>query len=299
MPILLIAGGARDPNLEWLARAAEAAGASVRRAFVLDRTEPGFSWQLESGAAELDGAPLAADAAFLRYDVFTPPIAKDGLDRNLAWFAALSGWANAQAGLRLFNRRLESRASLKLAMLPLARAHGLAVPATLVSNVEAALAGWPRPAIAKPAAGGGYTGLLDEALAVAGWADGRSPAPAIVQQQLEYPEYRVYRVGAAFHWFAIHSPAIDYRPRRDTQIHYLGEAEPAPGLDAALAGLCDAVGADFCACDLKSPPGGGVPMFLELNSGPMFAAFDAAAGGALCLAMVRHLLAPPFAPPAG
>ena len=46
---------------------------------------------------------------------------------------------------------------------------------------------------------------------------------------------------------------------------------------------------DFGAADFKTDPDDGDLVFLELNTSPMFARFDAACGGALCRAMVEHL----------
>ena len=291
-PTLLVAGGARDPNLERLAAAAERHGAAVRRAFVEEAREPAFSWDLATGAATLDGVALEAAAAFLRYDVFTPPIDREGLDRNVAWYAALAGWALSKAGLRVFNRGLDTRTSQKLYMLGLARECGLRIPRTLVSNVEADLRRARGPAIAKPVAGGGYAQALEQATGGAGWQDGRSPFPAIVQALLHYPEHRLYRVGGELHLFEIVSRAVDYRRRSDNSIRYLGRELPWPEVGSGILRLAELMGVDFCACDLKSDPEGGAPVFLELNTGPMFAAFDAAAGGALCAAMLGHLLAP-------
>jgi len=53
--------------------------------------------------------------------------------------------------------------------------------------------------------------------------------------------------------------------------------------------MAAAVGIDFCACDFKTRPDEPVPLFLELNSGPMFAAYDLAVGGRLADAIVAQL----------
>ena len=116
-----------------------------------------------------------------------------------------------------------------------------------------------------------------------------SPMPAIVQQRLSYPEFRIYLADGRFHLFEIHSPLLDYRTAAPSSLVYRGETLPWPGVAEALGKLTAAVGIDFCACDLKTRPGEPVPLFLELNSGPMFAAYDLAAEGRLADALVAAL----------
>jgi len=286
---LLIAGGSADPNLAPLVRAAGRAGRSVLSIVHGPDGEPAFSWDLETNRLVLDGRLVGARGAFLRYDVFTPPTEARGLDRNGGWYAAAMGWAMCRPGMRLLNRAMTHGANQKPFMLRLARDCGLATAPTLVANVEADLRAFPQPAVAKPVAGGGYVRPLDAALADAGWRDGRSPIPAIVQQRLAYPEYRIYLADGRFHLFEIHSDLLDYRPTRPTSLVYRGGDLPWPGMAEALVRLTAAVGVDFCACDLKTEAGRAAPLFLELNSGPMFAAYDDAAQGRLADAIVAQL----------
>lgn len=286
---LLIAGGSADFNLPPIARAAERAGLTVLNLVHGPSEEPAFSWDLAGDRLLVDGREAAVRGAFLRYDVFTPPTEARGLDRNAAWFAAAMGWAMSRPGLRLLNRAMTMGANQKLYMLRLARELGLATAPTLVSNVEADLRAFPHESVAKPVAGGGYVRPLDAALPDAGWKDGRSPMPAIVQQRLAYPEYRIYLADGRFHLFEIHSHLLDYRTAPPGSLVYLGEDLPWPGVAEGLAKLAAAVGIDFCACDFKTRPGDPAPLFLELNSGPMLAAYDLAAGGRLADAIVAQL----------
>jgi hypothetical protein len=53
----------------------------------------------------------------------------------------------------------------------------------------------------------------------------------------------------------------------------------------------DEFGLDFGAADFKASPETGRPLFLEVNSAPMFAAFDRVAAGALCDAILDWLVA--------
>lgn len=285
---LLIACGSADPNLAPLAAAAARAGRSVLTIVHGAESEPAFSWDIETDRLLVDGREATARGAFLRYDVFTPPTEPRGLDRNGAWYAAAMGWAMSR-GMKLLNGAMTQGANQKPYMLRLARECGLATAPTLVSNVESDLRAFPIGAVAKPVAGGGYVRPLDAALPDAGWKDGRSPMPAIVQERLAYPEYRIYLADARFQLFEIHSHLLDYRTAAPGSLVYLGEELPWPGVAEALRKLAGAVGIDFCACDFKTRPGDEAPIFLELNSGPMFAAYDLAAGGRLADAIVTQL----------
>ena len=57
-----------------------------------------------------------------------------------------------------------------------------------------------------------------------------------------------------------------------------------------LVRLCDRIGLDFAAADFMRDPTSGELVFLEVNSQPMFAAFDLVAGGRLCDAILDGLL---------
>jgi hypothetical protein len=285
---LLIACGSADPNVAPLAAAATRAGRSVLSIIHSAEGEPAFSWDLGTNRLLLDGREVAARGAFLRYDVFTPPTEPRGLDRNGAWYSAAMGWAMSR-GMKLLNRGMTNGANQKPYMLRLARECGLVTAPTLVSNVESDLRAFPGGAVAKPVAGGGYVRPLDAALPDAGWKDGHSPMPAIVQERLAYPEFRIYLADGRFHLFEIHSHLLDYRTAPPGSLVYLGETLPWTGVEEALARLAATVGIDFCACDFKTRKGDPAPLFLELNSGPMFAAYDFAAGGRLADAIVAQL----------
>lgn len=287
---LTICGGADDFNLARLALVAEQNGKTVRRLFHASDCEPAFSWDLQTGAATLDGEGLSTRGLFLRYDVFTPvDPSVGGLDRALGWYNALLGWGLCTRGIRLFNRQLHANASLKPFGLLAARRAGLRIPESIVSNELQAIDQFPFPAIAKPVAGGSYTKTIDKALAMAQSDSGRTPMPAIVQRKLAYPEYRVFVIGRALHVFEMYSRFIDYRPAGENRMSYLGSEWPFPAAIEALLRLLDVLDCDYCACDFKTDPETGEPVFLELNSGPMFAAFDINSDGALCRSMADWL----------
>ena len=292
MADLLIAGGAADGNLGWLASTASRLGWAVETLLVDADTPPGFAWDLATGRARLDGRPLEARAAFVRYDVF--PQLKGGtagaIAGAMAWYAAVTAFCDAE-GVFTLNRGISPISASKPAMLRKAAACGLAIPATLVTNSEADARTFATgPGIAKPVAGGSYVVSLDEAIGGTKWESGRAPSPAIVQPMLAYPERRIYRVGAQFFVFDIASRTLDSRLDGDMQITSMGTETLDPAVLGGLVTLTDEIGCDFCAVDMKTDPGSGALLFLELNSSPMFLAYDKAGGGAMSEAMVRYLI---------
>jgi len=290
---LLIGGGIGDMNLECLAVAAEQLNMKVGRFYHMANDEPDFVWPLNGGDAPLwNGRPLTSRAIFQRYDVFTEEPGKPGLDRAMAWYTPLSAWAFADENIAMFNRNIHAQAGLKPFTLIMAERHGLVIPSTLIANRFAAIQDFAGPqgdAIVKPVMGGAYTKNLATALEGLGPDQLQSPMPATVQRKLRYPEYRVFVVAGEIHAFRLHSNYIDYRPAKDNQMVYIGNELPSDPVAQKLLSLLATFRCDFCACDFKTDPETGEMVFLELNTGPMFAAFDATAQGALCEAMVRCL----------
>lgn len=301
--MLLIAGGLADPSLHALAEAARALGRRWVDLRVPSGSSPPFHWDLEADPAQTGrgatvppwGDGLVPGGAFIRQDVFAalddprPEVST----RALGWFAAVQGWLLAHPEVRLFNRDITPVPFNKPAALLRARAAGLPVPPTWVSNDASRLL--PRlteASIAKPVAGGGLCQTLDEALHDAPRTAQGQPAflamPALVQPRLVAPELRIFAVGGQTFAFEVRSPSLDYRAQQDADV----SAVPVPSRAAQpLHALMREFRMDFGAADFKTDPDNGELVFLELNTSPMFARFDAACGGALCRAMVEHLSA--------
>jgi glutathione synthase/RimK-type ligase-like ATP-grasp enzyme len=100
------------------------------------------------------------------------------------------------------------------------------------------------------------------------------------------PELRVYRVGQAMLGFSLSSPDIDYRTHQRVR---LKPTRVPRVLEQKLHVFCEDLGLDFAAADFMRDPGTGDYRFLEVNSQPMFAAFDQVSGGRLCDAIIDHL----------
>ena len=290
---VLVAGGDRDPNVRALAVALARRGVPHHVLEVGQDHHPAVAWDLAADRLEIDGREARPAAVFLRHDVFTHLADRRpaSAHRALAWSTTVAAWVDAHPEVRCTNRGGGLRAApAKPYQLQQARRAGLAVPPTLVANhlgaIEAFLPG--RPKIVKPVAGGDHTRPLAEALAAAGTRGAAAPAPAIVQAELVPPERRVFAVGGRLHGFTVISGALDYRTDAATRVE---PWEPVPdGLAAGLRRLMEALRLDFAAADFKTCPDTGELQFLEVNNGPMFAAFDRAAGGALTDSLVDFLL---------
>lgn len=285
---LLIVGGDADPNITALLAAAERSGVSCHKLLVGKSSHPSLSWDIGNGKLILDDEPLQCSAAFVRPDVFTA--LNDGHAssqyRAMSWHTAVVGWLAAHPEVFIFNRRNLNQVTNKPLVLNLARDCGLAVPQTLITNDRESLASF-RSGVVKPINGGGYCEPLTEALGRTPVKDGRMAAPAIVQQRLVPPEVRVYAIGDRYFAFNVISPQLDYRSTQNCRIE---STEVPYELIGGFGALLAMLGLDFAAADFKTCPDTGRLLFLEVNNGPMFAAFDRATSGELCLTMVQTLM---------
>lgn len=248
---------------------------------------------MQADTLRLDGEVIAPRAAFLRGDVFQARAdpRRQVSRRARSWYTALQGWALAHHGVRLFNRGYRGQTN-KPYMLGLAARCGLAIPATRITNHLDALERDGRgERVAKPVLGGGYCVPLAEVLESTERRDGRAAAPALVQERLVAPEVRVFGIGGRFIPFHVRSEALDYRAARDTRVEPLAPGDLSPALLTGLARLMAALDMEFAAADFKTSPVTGDLVFLEINSSPMFAGFDRAAGGTVTGAMLDWLAA--------
>ena len=285
--MLLICGGAADPNIQ---RFLAIASAQVACCPVLIGSElnPELHWDIDTGSLQVDGRRIDPRAAFLRADVFASfddPRPEVGF-RSYGWHTTLEGFVHAAQKVRIFNRRHDAAFS-KPVQLVTAKQLGLRIPHTVITNSEVALRDAVAGAITKPVNGGDYCRSLREVVARTEFRHSRAATPAIVQSRMKGPDLRVYRVGSDFLSFTLHSHALDYRTRNDVVVR---ESEnPDDSTLRRLERLTDLAGLDFAAADFKRAPDLAEWVFLEINSGPMFAAFDVAANGRLVSRMIRHL----------
>lgn len=281
--MLLIAGGELDTNINVLVKRAKERDIDHRAILVGAEAEPAIHIDLDHGTFSLDGEEIAPKGCFIRQDVFLYPTAEMGRAQVRAqnWYCAVRGWFDACSDTRLFNRFATVRENNKIFNLMAARKSGLRVPPTVITNTLSAFVSDNRAMIEKPVAGGEYTSLLSDSVK----AETRT-GPRFVQPRLLRPEYRVYRIGATLMAFELRSDELDYRRTRDVTL--MPVSVPAD-IAGPLVRLCDRLDLDFSAADFMLDEDGNLN-FLEVNSQPMFAAFDKAVEGRLCDAILDELM---------
>ena len=282
-------GGDADPNITALLAAAERCGVPCQKLLVGKTSHPSLTWDLSTGQLWLEGEPVQCSAAFVRHDVFTAlqDSRPSSHYRALAWHTAVTGWLAAHSEIFIFNRRNLNQVTNKPLVLKLAQDCGLAIPETLITNDRERLTQYGE-GVVKPINGGGYCEPLVEVLERTPLKEGRAAAPAIIQQRLVPPEIRIYIVGNQYFAFNVISPELDYRATQNCRVEFIEEFSNRELTDA-LGKLVTQLGLDFAAADFKTDAGTGRLLFLEVNTGPMFAAFNQASNGKLCDAMIEHL----------
>jgi glutathione synthase/RimK-type ligase-like ATP-grasp enzyme len=289
---VLIAGGETDPNIQSLLRRARERELPVFELLSGPDRTPALTWDVQADTLRVDGQEVRPSAGFMRFDVFhamadrRPSVGF----RAQAWYTTLNGWMLAHDDVRMMNRGYAGQTN-KPFMLRVAAGCGLRIPRTLITNEMDALERVEGAAemIAKPVPGGGHTKLLGDLLRTTARRDGKTAAPAIVQQRLVAPEIRIYGVGGRFIPFAVISDQLDYREDKTTRVEPRPLESIDPTLIASLARLMDRLGMEYGASDFKTDPDTGELVFLEINSGPMFAAFDRSSGYAVSDGILDYL----------
>lgn len=287
---LLLIGGDQDFNLHHVEKRAKENGVSYRTCYTGMGGIPKLNLDIHKNSFLVNDHPFKTKSIFIRPDVTTYQASKNPAHHRLAsdWFDIFLGWSLANDDIRLHNRNYYVRNKVnKVANLLLAKKLGIAVAETYYTNdinfmKENDNGNW----IEKPVHGGEHTKMLD----VAGKTDnggGISIAPITMQAKMVKPEFRFFRVGDRYRAFTMDSPSLDYRENQDAKV----EEVPFPEEHKAkYTQLTDLLGLDFAAADYITDPQTGELCFLEVNSGPMFTAFDIASGGELCKDMFYFLI---------
>lgn len=289
--MILVAGGQYDFNIGTLLRRMLARGVKFTDVLIGPQLVPTITLDLARDELRLNGVTISPTACFMRHDVFLQQHSKSRHAATAAhnWYNTIKGWELAHDEVKGFNKASFARENTKLQNLYLAKRHGLAIPATIVTNeFERAGRTLAGSLIQKPVSGGEYTTTLRTFRKDLEAKDPVARYPRFVQVKLARPEMRVYRIGDAFLAFLLHCRDVDYRERNRVQ---LVPAEVPAAIQSGLSALTDDLGLDFAAADFMRDKAGEY-RFLEVNTQPMFAAFDAVVGGRLCDAIIDHLAAP-------
>ncbi|MCO8125509.1 hypothetical protein NHH03_27470 [Stieleria sp. TO1_6] len=279
---LLVVGGQSDPNTCRLVDQAHLRGVDY---FFWDTDRPDarhIAWDFQSPAIDLGDATVEPEALFLRYNVF----AGDPVQNHAALDVAES-FALAWPQLRLLNRETTGDANNKSRNLMLARQLGFVIPETVVLGQLSPLATMPNPdrKIIKPLAGGDHAAIVSD---ICNDADRLcSLVPQFVQEKLDGENIRVFSIGGQLFAFHLQTTEIDYRTDEAVEVHSM----PVPPVIMDLTQrLVDAIGFDYCALDFRCRSGFADPVFLEINSFPMFVAFDDACENQLADAILGFLV---------
>lgn len=289
--MILVAGGQFDFNIGTLLRRILDRRIKFVEVLIGPDLTPAITLDLARDELRLNGQPIRPTSCFMRHDVFLQQRSKSRHAAAAAhnWYNTIKGWELAHDDVKGFNKLSFARENTKLQNLYLAKRHGLAVPETLVTNefarAGARLAG---SLIQKPVSGGEYTTTLRSFRKGLDANDPVARYPRFVQAKLARPEMRVYRIGDEFFAFLLECRDVDYRERNRVR---LALAKVPAAIQSKLGALTDDLGLDFAAADFMRNKHGAY-CFLEVNTQPMFAAFDAVAGGRLCDAIIDHLTAP-------
>lgn len=287
-PWLLVAGGDNDPHLTRLIKAAGNRGWRVTAALTGQSGAPRLQWHLPEGRLLIDDIAIEPTAAFVREDVFHSDLGRDRDQAHKAsvWYETIRGWLAAHPNIRWLSRAsfgMGGKPS-KLKNLKLAIESGFEIPHTIISNDADVLNDAARQGswIHKPVMGGAHTQPFDGIES----RSGVLAYPMKIQERLEPPEVRLFKVGAQHFAFNMVSDQLDYRTDSQTQIV---ETEVDPQLADSIDRLTAKLGLDFAAADLKSSASRQRLLFMEVNSNPMFAGFDQASRFGLCNAMLDWL----------
>jgi hypothetical protein len=289
---ILVSGGENDPNIDCILRRLTARNLPHQLVAGRKGRFPRIAWSLADDRLLLDGAEVRPSGLFIRFDVFGNPDERRAPGRDLAtsWYYAMLAWALAHPEVALLNRAYGTGHAAKPYILDRARRAGLTVAETWITNDLAMLDGfvvddW----IVKPVDGGAHTVTLRTACGEQARLERLAIEPAFLQRRLVPPDLRIFRVGAAWFAFELSGHDVDYRAATAVKIE---PVTPDEELTGPLATVMDGLGLDFGAADFKRSADSGRFAFLEVNSAPMFAAFDLRASGALCDAIIDHLSAP-------
>ncbi len=291
---IVLIGGEKDFNMQHLAKRCDQLKLRTLSLLLGSERIPRIHYDLQQDALLVDDQPISTKTAFIRPDVFNYLESKDLLDhkKSDSWFNVFIGWLLAQDNINMFNRRYYHRNSVnKLETLILAKKMGFRIAETYLSNDFNKIADLidQNNYILKPVDGGSYTqkASIDEIKKLQVKEQNILNLPKIVQGELVAPEIRIFRIGYNLMSFKVTSHHLDYRTDSKTQLDLV--KTPPKEIDRFLK-LTDRLGLNFAAGDFKTDPKTGSLCLLEVNSGPMFTAFDRACKGLLTEKLLSSLL---------
>lgn len=288
---ILIIGGDSDHNILRLVLRCNQLGLSFRAILVGKSNTPEVTVDIDSAALIVDNERIEAKSVFIRPNVFEYLETKDqnSFYKAEAWFGLFIGWMLANPEVKFFNRRYYHRNAVnKLETLLNAKKYGIPIAKTFFSNSKtlinekAAEQKW----IEKPVEGGAYTRKLVKA-PVQNGSENVLIGPVTIQEELVFPELRIFRAGDSSISFKVSSDSLDYRESNNTKLELVETPEK---LKKPFMELTESMGLEFAAADFKTHQQTGELHLLEVNSGPMFTGFDRNSDGRLTKSMLDWLI---------
>jgi hypothetical protein len=273
--MLLIAGSEKDINLQRLANAASSRRYLYKCIFY-DAASPPIDWDMDANILRVQNEviPHKNTALFLR-PCSGKDATQDFIDNATIWYETLYGWALYNKVAIVNHRRVADES--KIRNLQWAKEAGFHIPSTRILNDFKTLEN-PDDWIVKPVTHGAHTLTVADFIEKQKFQPKHYSWPWFVQEKLTYPEIRLFQVGK---WFFAFRVVTDHLDNRTDLYSDLTEIPPPKELTTPMKRLTKRLGLDYAAADLKTCPKTGRMVFLEINSLPMFTAYDNAAKGRL------------------
>jgi len=261
--MLFLAGGTLDPNINTLEKTCLDLGVEYERA---NWETSKFYWDIGNNIIKINDFDFSCSSVFSRWDVFGEDMEESAVFHDTIMQAATT------YGKKILNKNY-NRQVTKVFNLVLAKNCGFTLPDTyIVGNLVLKKDG---EFITKPVRGGSYAKEYNKEVNL-----------SFVQQKLESPDLRIYRIGSDFISFNLFSDHLDYRTDNEVKIKEVKIRD----FDDRLKTLSNFLGLNYCCIDLKKDKTTDEYLFLEINSSPMFSEFDKIAEGKLSKAIIRNLI---------
>ena len=279
--MLLIVGGESDPNTQ---RVVDQAHLREIEYLFWNTDDPScrlIAWDFDAPDLDLGEQRIRPASIYLRWNVFGGEPST-----NLAVHETLQSYAFAWPQVRMLNRRSVCDINNKSFNLRLAIKVGFAIPQTMVLSQLSPLRSHPDPEsrIVKPLGGGAHTRVVSELVLDAEAM--MTSKPQFVQENLAGENLRLFSINGELTCFHLATTQIDYRD--DPHVDVV-QIEVPPELVAPARKLVAAKGFDYSALDFRCRSGFEHPVFLEINSFPMFVRFDDASQNRLANSILDFL----------
>lgn len=216
-------------------------------------------WDMDEDILTVNGVDVRMTSYFGRANVF-----EQNTEQKRDTFYLLKNYVEAHDNIKRYNKGYNFETPMKAYNLFEAKRLGFRVPRTMIGYATNYV-----ESIKKPLTGGKHVIIGN-----------RSLSPAILQERQPGRNLRLFVVGGDVFAFEVQSRFLDYRD--DPQAEVVVASLP-PQLVRKAKELAYVLGLDFCAMDFMED------VFLEVNTGPMFAAFDSTVDGTLSRAIADNI----------